>query len=372
MAQFAIQHASEIQDGPTYLVKASHLIDNFNAIIDDFDDRLSLISTTPQTVLGTLTFNSGLNTDSIGEKTTNLGVTIDSVLLKDGMAKLSGTPTVAGQIGYAGNQFQGYRNATLKNFLMSGDATALPTSYINGLVPKFTSTTSITIPANLKARDGTDVSDITILSDIVISTATSGAAGLDTGTVANNTWYYAYLLQNPSNNTSSALISAVNESVSGSITLPSGYTLKRQLPIAIRTNGSAQIIPFYVANGWPFRPLINYRVTFTANAGSITGTTQVLNAGSATSFTDIALSSFVPPISKLANIKYSAGAGEYVFIQKGDTSNGLSIGNGTANNTSYAPFLLETDATQTIQYKRTLGSASVSMDVAGFVVTEVA
>lgn len=59
MAQFSIQHASEIQDGPSYVVHANHLTDNFNAIISDFADRLSIATASPQTVVGAVTWSAG-------------------------------------------------------------------------------------------------------------------------------------------------------------------------------------------------------------------------------------------------------------------------------------------------------------------------
>lgn len=375
MALYAIQHASEIQDGPAYLVKASHLTDNFNAIISDFADRLSLISSTPQTILGTLTFAAGLNTDTIAERTLNNGVTAGGVLLKTGMAVLNGTPTVPGQIGYAGNQFQGFRNATLKNFLMSGDATALPTSYINGVVPKFTSTTSITVPAGLKARDSQDVSDITITSNVVISTGTTGAAGLDTGTIANNTWYYLYLLQNPTNNTSSALLSTVNESATGSITLPTGYTLKRQLPIAFRTNGSAQILPFIVGAGWPFRPEILYQTQLTYYNGTSTplGTTNLLSAGVATTATTINAGSFIPPISRLMipNLITVGRPSSYALRETGTTNYTMACGDFNGG-TTYQPRHLSVNSSQQFDYIGYSVTGPLYVDAAGFVVTEIA
>lgn len=53
-----------------------------------------------------------------------------------------------------------------------------------------------------------------------ISATTSGANGLDTGTIAANTWYAVYVIYNPTTMTSAGLIS-----LSGTApTLPSGYT----------------------------------------------------------------------------------------------------------------------------------------------------
>lgn len=76
------------------------------------------------TFSGTNTFShatSPIKSDFILEYTGAAGVTIDSVRLKDGMVKVAGTAASNGEIGYASNQFQGYRNGSLKNFLLDGD-----------------------------------------------------------------------------------------------------------------------------------------------------------------------------------------------------------------------------------------------------------
>lgn len=63
--------------------------------------------------------------------------------------------------------------------------------------------------------------------------------GLDTGTVANNTWYYSYSIYNPGTDTSDAILTATF----GSPTLPAGYT-KQSYKGAVRTDGSANIRQF--------------------------------------------------------------------------------------------------------------------------------
>jgi hypothetical protein len=65
------------------------------------------------------------------------------------------------------------------------------------------------------------------------------AGGLDSGSVANSTWYYIWLIKNPSSGTVDALFSTS----SSSPTMPSGYSLKR-LVGAVLTDGSANIVAF--------------------------------------------------------------------------------------------------------------------------------
>jgi FlaG/FlaF family flagellin (archaellin) len=73
---------------------------------------------------------------------------------------------------------------------------------------------------------------------------TTGANGLDAGTLANNTWYHAHIIGKADGTT--ALLACTTANL-GSITMPSGYTLKRRIG-SFKTNGSAQIIA-YVQDG---------------------------------------------------------------------------------------------------------------------------
>ena len=62
---------------------------------------------------------------------------------------------------------------------------------------------------------------------------TSGANGLDTGTLASSTWYYVWVIYNPSTSTTAALFSASATSP----TLPSGYTFAARVG-TVRTDGT--------------------------------------------------------------------------------------------------------------------------------------
>lgn len=97
MAEWTLQYSSEIQNGAPYKVKAQHLIDNFEGLKDDIDDRLSVVDAGGQTIAGAVTFSSqptlsaGVKTDTISEKTSAVGVTVDGLTIKDGYL----TPTLA-------------------------------------------------------------------------------------------------------------------------------------------------------------------------------------------------------------------------------------------------------------------------------------
>jgi hypothetical protein len=67
----------------------------------------------------------------------------------------------------------------------------------------------------------------------------TNAGGLDTGTVAADTFYYLFAIYNPTTQTSDALFSASKTSP----TLPSGYTKKKYVGCVL-TDGSANIFAF--------------------------------------------------------------------------------------------------------------------------------
>ncbi len=256
-------------------------------------------------------------------------------------------------------------------------ALAFPKGYLSGPPPQYNSASSLLIPAGLKARNSSNTADIEIPSNITLSLASSGAAGLDTGTEAANTWYYVYLIKKSSDGTVSAVFSTTNEVVTGSITLPAGYDLKRQLPIAVRNDGSSNMIPIMAASGWPNRPLWVYKdLEFDPRGASVT---TALNNGTAATFTDVSLSSLVPPVSQLPLLRLvaldNAGTGDdYVYFRRnGDTTNGIKLYAmqnfaGRTFETHYLP----TDSAQIVEYNCSgLSGVSAFIQVMGFVVTEI-
>lgn len=92
-----------------------------------------------------------------------------------------------------------------------------------------------------EARDGADSNDIVLSSDITkqIDAAWAvgdDAGGMDTGSVANNTIYYIWLIKRTDTGVEDALISASNSSP----TMPTNYDKKRLIGVA-KTDGSANL-----------------------------------------------------------------------------------------------------------------------------------
>lgn len=130
--------------------------------------------------------------------------------------------------------------------------------YINGLKLAYVSATTMTVTAG-RCSNSTNVNDISVglplnvaatqtgtepvaagTGTVTINTAVTGVAGLDQGTMANDTFYAVYAIGDSFNvNPGSALISADLTSP----LLPNGYDMYFRIGF-IKTNGSAQILPF--------------------------------------------------------------------------------------------------------------------------------
>jgi hypothetical protein len=112
MANISRVKPGEISDGNT--IFAEDLEAEFDQLINAHntnDTILSALVGGAYTMPGPITFTNGPLTNTISERTAGSGVTIDSVRNKDGMVKVSGTPTEAGEVGYASNRIK-YHNGT--------------------------------------------------------------------------------------------------------------------------------------------------------------------------------------------------------------------------------------------------------------------
>ena len=102
--------------------------------------------------------------------------------------------------------------------------------------------------AALQYRDSTDTADLILSSAITKRLDASWAVGtdqggLDTGSIANNTWYYAWVIRRPDTGVVDILWSAS----ASSPTMPTSYTQKALIrggAAAVLTDGSANIRPF--------------------------------------------------------------------------------------------------------------------------------
>ena len=181
---------------------------------------------------------------------------------------------------------------------------------------------------------------------MIINTATktvditaSGANGLDTGSEASDTWYYIYVIYNPTTDIVAGLLSASPTSP----TMPSGYT-KRRLVGSCRNDSSSNIADF--------------RQLGTGNRRTVYGEYKhgLLSAGSAASWTDIDCSAWIPATSRFGDFScVLTKSGGWIAMDirpKGSSANFVTLG---AFTTFKGTFPCGTDDSRFIQYQTTGG-----------------
>jgi hypothetical protein len=114
--------------------------------------------------------------------------------------------------------------------------------HIDGLTLSWVSTTSFSVAAG-QAADSTNAVLIDLASAITKTTSTwavgSGNGGIDTGTIAANTWYHVHLIRRSDTGVEDVLFSLSATSP----TMPTDYDQRRRIG-SIKTNGSSQFIDF--------------------------------------------------------------------------------------------------------------------------------
>lgn len=252
----------------------------------------------------------------------------------------------------------------------------LPTYYYSIGQIAYSYPYSVVIPSGSRVRSSDDTHNIIASSNITISLQTAGANGLDTGVIAANTWYYLYFIKNSSTGAVAGLFSTVNESTSGSITLPTGYDKKRQLKVAFRTNTGPYILPFI---HYPAENRIMY-LDYFFGASSTAYNHFVPAAGT------VSLASWVPAISTTAimgvsgyitgsavpgyiGLKPTYGSYYHYLVETGISLTGGSIASGYACSASGVQIIV--DGAQQVTYTVSGAWARIDMFVQGFIVTGV-
>lgn len=103
------------------------------------------------------------------------------------------------------------------------------------------SSATFSVASGLAADDGaTDYMSLSALSKTTSAWAVgSGNGALDTGAIANSTWYHVYLIKR----TDTSVVDVLISTSASSPTMPANYTLKRRIG-SMKTNGSAQWTKF--------------------------------------------------------------------------------------------------------------------------------
>lgn len=127
---------------------------------------------------------------------------------------------------------------------------ALLQNYLTGLGLTYASTTTFTVAAGI-AADSTNAVMMPLASALTKSTSAwavgSGNGGIDTGTIANTTWYHVWLIRRSDTGVMDVLFSTSATAP----TMPTNYDAKRRVGMVL-TDGSAHFVQ-WVQDGDRFR-----------------------------------------------------------------------------------------------------------------------
>jgi hypothetical protein len=167
-------------------------------------------------------------------------VSADIILIQDSAAANAFKRTTVGALTTAGSvsSFNGRTGA------VTAISTDVPLrSYLSGLTLSAAGSTATFGIAVGVATDSTNTAMMAIASAYTKTTSSwavgSANGALDTGSIANSTWYHVYLIKR----TDTGVVDILVSLSASAPTMPTNYTLFRRIG-SMRTNGSAQWIKF--------------------------------------------------------------------------------------------------------------------------------
>jgi len=231
---------------------------------------------------------------------------------------------------------------------VSVDHVAPTLGFISGFKMIYSSATTVQVLSGVCREDSNVAFIVYAGAPLTANITSSGAGGLDTGSEASNTWYYVYVIQNPTTGTVSVLISASPTSP----TMPSGYTRKRRIGSFLNSS-SGNIRPFAQGGTGSERRYLY-----------LDGYHTLVVYGTDSSWTDVDCSDDIPATSRdfLMQLKNLNNNGDIVYVRvNGQTSNDVwrvKYNDGIAET-------MVTDENQLIEY-RVDGSASAGIFCMGY------
>jgi len=174
-----------------------------------------------------------------------------------------------------------------------------------------------------------------------ISGATSGANGLDTGTIATSTWYSVWVIWNGTTTTTAGLLSLSATAP----TLPSGYTHKARVGW-MRTDATANKYPLSFTQ---FNRRVQYRPK---TGGNLTAFPQMATGTAST--TAVAWANYCPSTTSAISVALFLGANAYGGVA---SNNDVAIG-GTA---FASPLYANGAGTGSAQYNQVNGVLNIEL-----------
>jgi hypothetical protein len=241
---------------------------------------------------------------------------------------------------------------------------ALPKSYISGLKMERQSGNIINVLPG-ECRDFDHIDDIVLLASVSVNLSLSGIGGLDTGSEAADTWYAIHVIGDSTHANDPDAIASLSAT---SPTLPAGYDIFRRIGW-VRNNASSNTQEFFQSGKGVQRTILYEEPVPNVRA---------LNNGSATTYTNVDLSPWLPPNGRTEvflqltfdNNAAGGGNGDDLRVRAGDsTVDNIATRLQPGLRTKAAmqvPVILFTDESQVIQYKVTDTSNIADIIVAGY------
>lgn len=206
-----------------------------------------------------------------------------------------------------------------KNYTLAGlddVSNVFPSGLLTGLTLSTAGSSATMSIASGKASDSTNAALMSLASSISKTTSSwavgTGNGGLDTGAIANSTWYYWYLIRRPD----TGVVDVIYSLSASAPTLPANYTQYRYIGAGL-TNGSAQWVKF-IQKGQEFywdTPIQDFNGAGVLTASTLTCTLPRIvtkgffsvygSAGGGSYLSDLANSDLAP------NFSASPGASVY-------------------------------------------------------------
>jgi hypothetical protein len=232
-----------------------------------------------------------------------------------------------------------------------------PSYYVNGLELARASTTTLTV-ASGRARNSTNQNDIILSSSLTLDAATNGANGLDTGSLANSTFYFVFVIGSSQNLAKPATL--LSTSATAPI-LPYNYDVFLRIGCAL-TNGSAQFLAMRVYGNGTMR---EYRYDALI--------TELSAQGSAT-FAAVDMASSVPSTARLVALNYTFvpnTAGNSFSLRTTGSSEASAVftapGNVIAPQAVGGFVTMDLNSARSLDYKTTEATDDLTLQVMGFV-----
>jgi hypothetical protein len=183
----------------------------------------------------------------------------------------------------------------------------LPLGYVNTPVPQYVSARTISVNGDAVARSTNTLRDLGVTGNNTVSLDVSGVNGLSpTAVLSPNTWYYLYMIDSGTTVSGGYLLH--NAQGVQTFTIATVVFHARQLPLAMKTDGSSNLLPFFVEQWNGRHASIRYATTFNG-IGSPSTMQTLVGLISGGTYVTTSLSAYVPPTSSIASLFVTARGG---------------------------------------------------------------